>query len=299
MKLSRCHVLVVSASVATFLLMQACGGRTDLDGTSAAGAWSASGGGGSTGTAGKGGTTVGYAGSVGTGGLVVTNVGGGGSVGTGGLVVTNVGGAGYAGMGGVGPTTGGRTGTGGVSVTGGRTGTGGAGATGGRAGSIGGYPMTGGRGGAASGGAGGSVTGLCAEVPCYAELINNCLPEGKCQMQLLSGVDTANVSANVCYSNGVKGHLAARLSDWGGVSGTATYKRGNTTCFSVDITQSSLSGFASYVFRNAKGTPVATATENTTGMTMTCMSGRPTRLSQACMNAGGGDSECTDGICSY
>lgn len=232
------------------------------------------------------------------GGIAIDWSAGGNSAGTGGTA----GNGGHAGVSTGGVSTGGRAATGGVSTGGYGTGgysTGGYGiagtiATGGV--STGGV-ATGGR--AGTGGAGGSTTSLCAEVPCYADLIRNCLPAGSCKMQVLSGADITNITANVCYANGIKEKIVARMAVSGAVTGTATYKNGNAVCFSMDISQSAMGTTGTYVFRDANGKQVATATEDAIGLTMTCTGGKATRLSQACMNAGSTESDCTDGVCSY
>jgi hypothetical protein len=223
MPLSSRHFLIVPTWVAAFLLIQACGGRTDLDELPGAGSVNR---GADAGAAGKGGNLGGRGGNSGSGG------------------------------------------------------------------------NSGGRGGN-SGGSGGSATGPCAEVPCYADLINDCLPEGECTMQAQSGASSNTTTANVCFANGVKEQVVARLTGSGVLKGTVTYKRGNAICFSMDVAFSSDGKSASYVVRDGAGKQVATASEDARGTTMTCTGGQPTRLSPACVNAGASDSECTRGLCSF
>ena len=151
-----------------------------------------------------------------------------------------------------------------------------------------GLPVNDGLGGAGAGGSG-DISGVCAEVPCYATLINSCPFTAVCTYTSSTSTDGKQGTSTECFDNGVKENSVFN-NGTSTIISTLVVKKGSSVCYSIDQTvpQPGSAGSLAWVIRDGSGNQVATATRyiesdmTMTPMTMTCTGGQPTVLSDAC-----------------
>jgi hypothetical protein len=131
----------------------------------------------------------------------------------------------------------------------------------------------------------------CTYPSCMASLFASCTPSGTCVEQ----TDSATLSSNVCYSNGVKELFSLDMTTQAAV---VTVKNGNTTCFSIEETASSSGTTTNLTFKNASGQTIATGTNNGATTTITCTGSQPVTLDASCDPTSGATTDCTTGSCS-
>lgn len=152
--------------------------------------------------------------------------------------------------------------------------------------------MLGGGGISGSGGAAGGASGTCNYPTCLASLATTCAPSGTCTQQ----TDPTTYATNTCYSNGVKTISSVNLTT---LAVTLTYKKGGSTCYSVDVAGIS-TGSLTMTFKNASGGTLGTGTMDaaTNALTITCAGAQPVTLDAACDTSSfAGASNCTTGTC--
>ena len=161
-------------------------------------------------------------------------------------------------------------------------------------------------------GATGGTTGAGGAAPCSAlppclTFLANCVPSGTCVSQTTGSILTGSETINSCYTNGVKeSDVSTFDATTFAFSGTSTYTKGGTVCFSETFSVSGAGGGSGLdagmgTIKNASGVTVATLSANSDGTaTVTCTGGASYVLTDNTCTPGGGSnttSDCTDGGC--
>ena len=138
-----------------------------------------------------------------------------------------------------------------------------AGSNGSTGGSLGSGGTTG-AGGTSGGGGTTAIGSWCDVPPCLAKLITGCTPSGTCIRQMSGSISTG-ITANTCYSNGVKQSRVETLdSAFTSATFVLTFSRSGITCFSEGGTSTvgagGNSGSLAVSVRNGSGVVVATVT---------------------------------------
>jgi hypothetical protein len=148
------------------------------------------------------------------------------------------------------------------------------------------------------------ATASCYFPRCYAALVEDCAPQGRCVM---SGTSVAGGTANaVCFDNGVKGLVTSTfIASSRIISTKETWKNPSGICYSLEPSSRGPSS-VSYTMRDGAAAVLATVTTDdaTNTMTFTCNDEAPVIVSVAC--AGGPSStrngrlsQCTRGDCTF
>ena len=151
-------------------------------------------------------------------------------------------------------------------------------------------------GGGGAGGAGATLSGPCGEATCLVSLFQTCVPEGNC---VISGGGSPSAAFSTsCYENGV---TVSRVGSGSGTITTdkLTVHRDGRLCYSVERSSPVNASATDYAVLGPDNEKVAVGTtvDKSGHLTLTCVGGQPTTISEACLRPVGDTPACVSGIC--